>query len=298
MYLLTLLPGLLLLPTFSAFPVHSTHQISHPTGQNAVVPGKWFDNIITILLENADYSSVMRDSSFKQITSTGVLLSNYNAITHPSQPNYVAMIYGDESMVSGDDNVNIKGTNLIDLLESKGIEWKTYQENYNGKCDTRATNNGLYARKHNPFISMTNIQTNPNRCAKIVNANDFATDLQKGTIPQYSFYTPNLDNDGHDTSISTAGKFLAPFLKKITSSSFYTSGRTLIVVTFDEDDELFGRNQVWTVLLGSPGVLKNSGASDNGSYNHYSLLKTVEDNWSLGDLGRNDKNAKAFGVFQ
>jgi hypothetical protein len=41
------------------------------------------------------------------------------------------------------------------------------------------------------------------RCAKVVNAADplagLDADLAAGTLPQYSFYTPDINNDGHDT---------------------------------------------------------------------------------------------------
>src|SRR4029077_14008878 len=77
--------------------------------------------------------------------------------------------------------------------------------------------------------------------------------------------------------------------------------RTLVVVTFDESDfesdylpdqvsAYDGPNQIYTVLLGD---CVRPGFEEEG-YNHYSLLRTIEKNFSLDDLGRNDTGANWF----
>ena len=48
------------------------------------------------------------------------------------------------------------------------------------------------------------------------------------------------------------------------------------------------------ILLGTALPKGAAGTTDNNKYNHYSILKTVEQNWDLGDLGKGDKNAIAF----
>jgi len=77
---------------------------------------------------------------------------------------------------------------------------------------------------------------------------------------------------------------------------------TLIVITWDEDD-MKHDNHIYTALLGSmitPGIILASstliisGSRDSTHYNHFSLLKTVEDNWNLGSLNRGDKEASPF----
>jgi phospholipase C len=90
-----------------------------------------------------------------------------------------------------DDKVTIDRESIIDLLERKNISWKSYQQDYPGGCETKMRI-GKYARKHNPFISFKNIQTNPERCAKIVNADELDEDIKNDTVPQYVFYTPNV----------------------------------------------------------------------------------------------------------
>ena len=63
-----------------------------------------------------------------------------------------------------------------------------------------------------------------------------------------------------------------------------------MLITFDENESYSEANKVWALLLG--GVIDKShlNTSDNTYYTHYSELSTVENNWDLCNLGRNDTN--------
>jgi hypothetical protein len=76
-------------------------------------------------------------------------------------------------------------------LEKKDISWKSYQEDYPGGCN-KEMDIGLYARKHNPFMSFTNISKDKKRCAKIVNSKQLDKDIARNSVPQFVFYTPNV----------------------------------------------------------------------------------------------------------
>jgi len=100
-----------------------------------------------------------------------------------------------------------------------------------------------------------------------------------------------VDNDGHDTGLAGAAKFLGPFMDKLFSyPSFWNN--TLVVITFDEDN-YFHLNKIYTLLIGSP-IVQAGGSDAFYYYTHFNLLATVEQNWNLGDLGRHDKDATAF----
>ncbi|RKP25344.1 phosphoesterase, partial [Syncephalis pseudoplumigaleata] len=260
-----------------------------------LVKGRYFDRVVIINLENRNYAAVQSSPYWQELAQRGRLLSNYNDITHPSQPNYVAQIFGSTDGVFFDFKSSVKGRNLVDLLEEKRVSWKAYMENYPGGPDNcfKESNNDdkLYRRKHNPFMVAENVREEPARCAKIVNADQFERDLGSGSLPQYSYYTPNMNNDGHDTSLEYATNWLKAFLEPKLADPNFTR-RTLIVVTFDEAENYLIRNQVYTVLLGEAAGRK--GTVDDSEYNHYSLLRTVEDNWGLGTLKRNDAEAKPF----
>lgn len=163
---------------------------------------------------------------------------------------------------------------------------KAYQEDYPGNCFTGDIS-GKYVRKHNPFISFDDVRKNSQICEKIVNAKELELDLLRGTLPQFSYYTPNNNNNGHDTGLKFAGTYLNEFfLPKLAKFP----KNTLIIITWDEDDYL-AMNHIHTVAIGNM-VERNS--IDDTAYNHHSLLKTVEDNWELGNLGRGDVNANSY----
>jgi len=270
-----------------------TFVVAHPL---AAPVGRFFDHIVIITLENTDYDVALADADMSQLASTGVLLTNYFALTHPSQPNYIAQIYGSTGGVSSDRNANIKGDSIVDLLERKGLTWSAYMEDYPGNCNT-SSRVGKYARKHNPFISMTAVAQNSDRCARIVPATQFTTDLAANEPPPaYIYYTPNLNDDGHDTDVNFAGRWLADFLPSVQEGAAWNGRRVLFFITFDERetdrlDKHDSDNQVWTLMLGTAIPTTQAGSQDATRYSHYDLLRLVENNWSLDTLGRNDDTA-------
>ncbi|KAI9366942.1 phosphoesterase [Zopfochytrium polystomum] len=247
-----------------------------------------------IVFENQNEADVQSNTYFgTTLANKGYYLTNMNGESHPSQPNYIAMVAGDTLGVTGDGNVNLAQSNIADLLEAKGITWKAYQEDYSTSgCNTAATI-GRYARKHNPFMSFTSISTNTTRCTShIVNSAQLDVDAAAGNLPQYMFFTPNLDNDAHDTDIPTAASWLQKFLEPKLTNPVYAN--TLFYITFDETAGLLTSRSVgpiYTILVGSGTFGK--GVTDTATYNHYSFLKSVENLFGLGSLGRNDASATA-----
>lgn len=177
-------------------------------------------------------------------------------------------------------------THVHHTSHPRAPERKTYQEDYPGKCNSDKSV-GKYYRKHNPFISYNNIRKNETRCAKIVNLKALDDDLKAGTLPQYSWITPNIDNDAHDTDVKFGGKWLDGFFSERLLK--FPEG-TLVVVTWDEDDHT-EENKILTFMLDPNGSIFKAGTVDKTKYTHYSLLRTIEDNWDLGNLGRHDKDA-------
>ena len=139
-------------------------------------------------------------------------MTNYSGISHPSEPNYAAFWGGDFFGLNSDSYFTINATNLGDLLEYSGKTWKSYQENYvplpGGKCNTNmgigpgdkfGQGTQLYQRKHNPPMLYSNIGLNDTRCLEhIVGLDSFIYDVINGNMPDVSYYTPNIVNDGHD----------------------------------------------------------------------------------------------------
>ena len=225
--------------------------------------------------------------------------SDYHGLTHPSQPNYFAATAG-LPFVTSDDCQDVEETNLVDLLETKGITWRAYMEGLPG--DNKAvciSADRLYFRKHNPFVSFNNVRNEPGRLANVVNSSRLRSDIDGGSLPQFCWYTPDIQNDGHSPPGSTPAQrwngvtflsqWLRGFLEPLLADHGFMKG-TLVVVTFDESIP-YEDNHVYTALLGD---MVEAGSVESARYDHYSLLRTVEENFGLGTLGRNDLTADWF----
>lgn len=264
------------------------------------IPGKTFDRFVTIWLENTDYSMAAADPNLQYLATQGITLTNYLALTHPSQPNYVAAAGGDTHGIWTDSFTRIPSSakTIVDLLDAKGVSWSEYQEDlpYSGfEADYVNQKNGAndYVRKHNPLVSYDSVTSDLNRLAKIKNFTMFENDLAANKLPQWMFITPNMTNDGHDTSVTTSGQFARNFLTSLLSNPNFLS-RTLVLLTFDETENYFIPNKVFSILLGDAIPASAKGTTDNTAYTHYSQLATVERNWGLGNLGLNDVGATPF----
>ncbi|OCK75113.1 phosphoesterase-domain-containing protein [Lepidopterella palustris CBS 459.81] len=264
------------------------------------VQGKTFDRFVSIWLENTDYDLAAGDPSLQSLASQGITLTNYLAITHPSQPNYVAAVGGSTNGVTSDSFTRISKSKktIVDLLDAQGISWSEYQEDlpysgFEGNYVNQNTGANDYVRKHNPLMSYDSVTSDLNRLAKIKNFTMFYQDLNANTLPQWMFITPNMTNDGHDTSVTTAGSWAKGFLTPLLSNSNFMS-RTLILLTFDETESYTSNNQVFSILLGDAVPASLQGTTNDTAYSHYSIMATVENNWSLGNLGLGDSTASAF----
>jgi len=245
-----------------------------------------FKKVMIVVLENTDYEDALNQPYLSKLASEGASFSQFTAETHPSQPNYIAMISGDTQGVRGDGNANVSGKHIGDLLEAAGKSWKVYAEDYPGQCFQGSRAND-YARKHVPFISFTNVSSNPASCARIVNSSQLDLDIAAGALPDFSFYVPNLKNDGHDTGASFADSWLSTnFKSRLVDPKF--SKDLLFITTFDESDNFFGSNQIYTSFYGD-SVIPGSKISD--ATNHYSILRLIEETLGLGSLGQADASA-------
>jgi phospholipase C len=246
--------------------------------------GKFFNRAIYVIFENTNYVDALKQPFFNKLSKVGANFTNIMAIRHPSQPNYIALTSGSDNGVSTNNSVNLNVNNIIDLLEAKGISWKVYAEDFPGNCFT-GNSKGNYVRKHNPFISYLNIQKNSNRCANIVNANQFDQDVARNSVPSYVFYLPNMKNSGHDTNVTYADNWYGQKFEKYLNDKKFMQD-TVLISTFDESGNS-SRNQIYTTIVG-PAVKAGDYAND---LSLYSLLNLVERNWTLGFLTKQDAGA-------
>lgn len=251
---------------------------------STVFAAQAFKKVMIVVLENTNYDAAMKQPFLSELAKRGASLDDMTASTHPSQGNYISMIAGDTFGIRDDKKIDLSDKNIADLLEAKGLTWKVYAENYPGNCFLGDT--AGYARKHVPFISFKSISTNPARCKNIVNSDQLDSDIKSNSLANYSMYVPNLKNDGHDTGVAFADKFMASRFGNLIKDHQFMD-QMLLIVTFDESGSN-KNNQIYTVVFGDSVI---AGAKSSAAYTHYSILKTIEDAFSLGSLNKKDSAA-------
>ncbi|MFG1878759.1 alkaline phosphatase family protein [Sphaerisporangium sp. NPDC049003] len=239
------------------------------TSSAASVPSP--SHVVVVVLENHAYSQVIGSSSAPYINSLktgGANLTQFYAETHPSQPNYYAMFSGGTQGITGDGCVTIgfsSAANLGSELIAAGKTWASYNEGLPSQGSTVCTSSGgKYAQKHNPWFGFRNVPA-----STAYTMAQFPTDYTR--LPTVSFVVPDLCNDMHDCSVSTGDTWLKNKLGAY--ATWAKSNNSLLVVTFDEDNRLSG-NRIATVVYGQPVV---PGSTSATTYNHYNLLRTLED---------------------
>jgi len=244
-----------------------------------------FQKVMIVILENKDYQDVMDLPFMSKLAREGANLIRFFAETHPSLPNYIALTSGSLHGLNSNSGEIIDVSHIGDLLEAKRMTWQVYAEGFPGDCFTGAKK-GNYVRRHVPFLSYRNVVSDPARCNKIVEASQLRTDIQKGGLPDYALFIPDIKNSGHDTNLKHVDQWLARTFSPLIQNAQFMKDM-LLVVTFDEGSSSKD-NHIYTILLGDS---VRAGSVSSVTYNHYSLLRTIEDAFGLGTLGENDASA-------
>lgn len=253
-----------------------------------------FSHVIVIIFENKEFDQVIGNSQmphFNELSKQHTVLTRYYAITHPSLPNYLALVSGDTFGIETDcTDCFVDARSLPDLLEANGRSWKTYQEGL-PRAGFKGSLSGRYAIKHNPFLYFDAIRNDQARCIRsVVPLRQLYTDLKEGHLPDFSFIAPDLCNSSHDCELKVSDAWLGRVVDSILNSPVFDKN-SLLVLTFDEGttnegccdpSPLAKGGRVATVLI-SPSV--NKGFEDSTVYSHYSLLKTISAAWKLEELG-------------
>ena len=294
---------LVLLAAGCSSPQPTTPDAPSTTAPPAPTRGKATTRVIVVVEENHSIGQIIGSPQapfLNRLAAKGALLTSYFATTHPSLPNYIAMVSGDTQGITSDcGSCNVDAPNLADQLEAAGISWKAYMEDLPAPCsdEHRA---GAYAKKHNPFMYFASIRSNPGRCAKVVPFAQLDADLATGRLPRLVFVTPNLDHDmhgagegGNDAALTAAAdRWLESLYGKLAGSSAWRDD-TRLVITWDEGhgagadgrtgccSGLATGGNVATIVTG-PGIKP---ARDDATYSHYALLRSIETLFHLPFLG-------------
>lgn len=255
-------------------------------------------------MENEEYSSVIGNASAPyqtRLASTYAVAANYQAVAHPSLPNYLALVAGSTFGVTtdclpADCSLPTSTSTVATLLDSHKLTWREYAESMPANCSQTNSPDGQYVTKHDPFVYFGAITGNAGTASvstycdsHVVSMSQFWLDLQSGHLPNYSFITPNICDDAHSCPLATGDQWLSTVVPRIVNSSSFAS--TALFIVYDEgspSDTNGGGGQVACILV-SP--FAKAGYVSRVEYSHYSLLATVESVFNLGNLGRSDAGA-------
>ena len=241
-------------------------------------------HIVVVIEENQSYATVVGNTSgwpnLNNLTTHGALATNYYANSHPSIGNYFMLTTG-QVLTTDDNSITVWSVdNLARQMRASSVSFKIYAEGI--PQGYLGGNTGLYLIRHNPFAMLSDVADYPqvaNEC--IWPFTQFAADLASGTLPEFSFIVPNIDDDAHSGTPQQADAWLQ--MNVITplsnSSAFATGGDGILIVDFDEaadSDTTNGGGHIAPVFWG-PNVKAGYRQTSITLYQHPSMLRTVMD---------------------
>ena len=257
-----------------------------------------FTHVFVVLEENTNYSSVIGNKAAPYLNSLAShygLATQYYANTHPSIGNYFMLTTGE--IITNNDGFQgvVKNDNVVRHLLGAGKTWKAYEESlpYAGYTKPDV---GRYARRHCPLSYLSDVVNSKTERLNLVPFTQFKTDLGNDSFPDYSFITPNLCNDAHDCSLSTADKWLKKNIQPLVQSKSFQSGGLLILV-FDEagSDNTHGGGRVAWVAV-SPKFSKRKHQSTK-LYQHENTLRLMMQGIGLTSYPGKAKSANNMAEF-
>jgi hypothetical protein len=250
--------------------------LSATAATSGVIPR--YDHVVIAVMENKSISSIVGNTTdapyINSLLSSGVNFTQSYAVTHPSQPNYLALFSGSTQGITDDTCPHTFGTdNLGHQLIAAGYTFAGYSETmpsigYTG-CGYGTSG---YVRRHNPWVDFSNLSPSTN-----LPYTSFPTDFTQ--LPTLSFVIPNLCNDMHDCSVSIGDSWLSSHINNYVN--WAKTHNSLLILTWDEDDDTTSGNRILTLFAGAnikPGAYAES-------INHYSVLRTLENMYGLAALG-------------
>jgi Phosphoesterase family len=293
--------------------------IPQPPSAATAVPR--LDHVFVIVEENNGFRDVIGNPAAPNLNSlarTFGLATGYFGISHPSEPNYVALLGGNTFGISSDDaywTQEVHAPSLISQLDRAGLSWKAYLQAvphpgyqgicYPAKCNGAPDSDPLYVAKHDGIQNYLSSQ-NPFDWSRQVPIGELPGDLRTGNVPRFSYVIPDECHDMHGDPpycldsgnigdpqnqhlVAVGDAYLGQLVSEITGAPFWAKGNNAIVVTYDEGDNNAGccdaspgGGRVATVVITSHGP---RGLRDATPANHYSLLSTIEHGLGLGCVG-------------
>jgi len=272
-----------------------------------------YKHVVWIWMENQDQTDVIGSAPYidaladKCGAATNVK-DNATSPSLPSQPQYMAATSGSNCntgitsqgssgggsgcVTDDDDGRTLTTQSIFQLIKSAGGTWKSYQESMPSNCATSSS--GAYAYKHNPAAMYTQIRSD---CSSLdvpiptLNCGEtscptptgaLVNDLKNGSLPGFSFVTPDLDNDMHDGSVQRGDSWLKAYLPLLFDGPNYKAGDTAVFIMWDEGSSNSNGVQDIPTVIAAPSI--PVGAKVTTATNDVGLLKTTQEMLKLTPL--------------
>lgn len=300
-----------------------------------------YDRIVVVVEENRAGDAIVGSPNAPALTALAAGYGNAAAMfgeTHPSEPNYLAMIGGDTFGIRDDDAWycgpadgrphcggakragypphDLAAPSLPEQLVSRGLTWRGYFGGLSQSGSTEIVSPAsetapaaAYAAKHDPFVNFGTLRNASDFARHVVPLEWFVRDLNAGALPNFSFVVPNQCEDMHGMApgprvpggcsflnaaelIRRGDRVAGDLVALVRASAYWNSAQNVaVVVTWDEDDgstrgargccerdRNAGGGRIPTIVATNHGP---RGVTDATPYNHYSLLRTVEDAFGI-----------------
>lgn len=248
--------------------------------------------VVICILENHSYQQIIGSPHAPYINSladTGASFTDYHGLGYPSQPNYIKLFSGNDQGVINDSPPPVTPfmtPNLASLLIDSGFTFKGYSEDLPWPgADVWAS--GDYVREHTPWVNWQGDTAVDYLMDSLLSRpfTDFPIDYND--LPDLCFVIPNTAHDMHNGidpgRIIAGDNWIQTYLDSYIS--WCQSHNSIFILTFDEDDNV-SQLRVPLIIVGEP-VLKGTYTN---YHDHYGLLRTLEDMFSLGYID-NDSTA-------
>jgi predicted small lipoprotein YifL len=232
--------------------------------QRAAVPEP--AHTVVVVMENHSYADIIGNPAapfINELARRGALFTRSSAITHPSEPNYLALFSGSTQGVTDDGCPNrFTAPNLAADLIRAGKTFAGYAEDLPGPGSPVCSAGG-YARKHVPWADFGNVPVSVSLPLTSFPGTAFAR------LPSVSFVIPNLCHDMHDCSVAAGDAWLRANIGPY--AEWAMRHDSLLILTWDEDDGSQA-NHITTIFAGQmvrPGRYAEP-------ITHYTVLGTIE----------------------
>jgi hypothetical protein len=207
----------------------------------------------------------------------------------------------------------VSAPHLGDQLAAVGMTWKGYYESLptpGSLAYIAGDPTALYASKHSGFMNFASVQHDPDRAGHIVGFDQLRADLASGQLPNFALIVPNQCNEMHGlvgpgVPADCIGSNVGPLIRRgdamvgklvgeiLATAAWRSKQNVAIVITFDEGSggtregccavtptaaSNYGGGHIPTIVITNHGP---RGVKDDTPYNHYSLLRTLEDAFGI-----------------